>query len=266
MPLLEFLCYLPASFCSSLSLSFHLPPSFLSISVFSSAGLVLTISETASFISSLTLFDPFDPFVFCGLCLSLFLTFGICDFSVMFCGLYSNFYFSKAEMRKRTEREKRKKGRQSESRTVRLPRKSVPCCPLHLPLLPFCLSLRALSLLPLFFLLPWCLLPLVCICMPVHVHYSSFVCVCEHANPCTRENPESWPPDKWPPSPPKLPVAETIKKSRQCCTHTKKGEKRTGDEEPSGEREQGRRTRPAVSSTMRTRAWQRLKAAPYECL
>lgn len=117
-----------------------------------------------------------------------------------------------------------------------------------------------------FFLLPWCLLPLVCICVPVHVHYRSFVCVCEHANPCTRENPESWPPDKWPPSPPKLPVAETIKKSRQCCTHTKKGEKRTGDEEPSGEREQGRRTRPAVSSTMRTRAWQRLKAAPYECL
>lgn len=51
------------------------------------------------------------------------------------------------------------------------------------------------------------------------------------------------------------------------AAHThKKGEKRTGDEEPSGEREQGRRTRPAVSSTMRTRAWQRLKAAPYECL
>lgn len=168
MPLLEFLCYLPASFCSSLSLSFHLPPSFLSISVFSSAGLVLTISETASFISSLTLFDPFDPFVFCGLCLSLFLTFGICDFSVMFCGLYSNFYFSKAEMRKRTEREKRKKGRQSESRTVRLPRKSVPCCPLHLPLLPFCLSLRALSLLPLFFF-----------CFPgVYCHWCVFVCLC----------------------------------------------------------------------------------------
>lgn len=87
-----------------------MPPSFLSISVFSSAGLVLPISETASFISSLTLFDPFDPFVFCGLCLSLFLTFGIWDFSVMFFGIYSNFYFSKAEMRKRTEKGKEKKG------------------------------------------------------------------------------------------------------------------------------------------------------------
>lgn len=108
----------------------------------------------------------------------------------------------------------------------------------------------------------WCVFVCLCTCTIVPL----CVCVCEHANPCKRENPESWPPDKWPPSPPKLPVAETIKKSRQCCTHTKKGEKRTGDEEPSGEREQGRRTRPAVSSTMRTRAWQRLKAAPYECL
>lgn len=57
VPLLEFLCCLPVSFCLSLSLSFHLSPSFLSICLFF-CTLVPPISETASFILFLTLFHP----------------------------------------------------------------------------------------------------------------------------------------------------------------------------------------------------------------
>lgn len=56
------------------------------------------------------------------------------------------------------------------------------------------------------------------------------------------------------PPPRLLLTAERMEKSR----HKKKGQ--------SEEREQGRRARPAVGSTMRTRAWQRLKAALSECL
>ncbi len=226
-PLLEFLCCLPVLFCPSLSLSFHLSPSFLSVSVFSSTA---PISETASFILSLTLFHPLiTSFVVCVL-VYFWHNKGLRFFYKFF--RLSALLSTSVKALKDGWGSKGRGKRESESRAGRLPRKSVPCCPLHLHLPPFRLSPQPLSPPPRLASLVF-IATGVCLCAGLCAWVSFCVCVSMH---------KGWKPRKLAPrqvtpffSP--TPRSRNHQEKADSAAHTKK-EKRGKKERETENREE----------------------------